>query len=53
MQQEMVENNLVLVPMYVKIDQEVKDKIARQAKLNRRTLAHQVEIILKASVDGE
>ena len=36
-----------LVPMYVKISPEVKQLVVNQAKIERRTLASMVEVLLR------
>lgn len=43
------EKQLDLVPMYVKVSPEVKQLVQEKARLERRTLASMVEVILRDS----
>ncbi len=42
-----------LVPMYVKISPEVKQLVENQAKIERRTLASMVEVLLRDGCEAK
>ena len=42
-----------LVPMYVRISPEVKQLVEDKARMERRTLASMVEVILRASCEAK
>lgn len=52
-QEKPEENQVNLVPMYVKIDPQVKQLVEDKARQERRTLASMVEIILRDSCEAK
>jgi hypothetical protein len=47
------EKQLDLVPMYVKVSPEVKQLVQNKARLERRSLASMVEILLRESCEAK